>query len=356
MENTYNNNKDPWEKTGKIIQGTFGALDYPQKAMMRFLTNDHHEKPSEWLESKGVNNAALNFAADFVVDPLTPFAVSKLKYLKQGKGLLDLRKGIARGTPVADKFNGLRKGYNSAVYAAKSADLVGDTGDVINRLDQESEKDPVAYMRRKFQPGGEQTGEPFWSPGMMYQPTNPIEAMLTGAEQWMEAGSFKPEPIDISGFDAQYTANQSSVDLNRDYNVAKNQVGINENPSQYIGDSELAGDMNKNSLDESKRKFNGNLFANRTLGILGGINGFLERKSDQDGYNRLLRSLGNTDNKYKATTLNGSRGDYTLNTGLGNNFRPDKSTYGSYKEGGEYKMSQEEIDAFIAAGGELDIL
>jgi hypothetical protein len=219
---------------------------------------------------------------------------------------------------------------------------------------------PCAECGGQFSNGGETGNDTqMWTPGMMFQPTNPIEAMLTGANEWMDPTSYKPEPIDMSGFDADFAANASSIDAAREMNIKNNPVGIDENVPRFIGDSELAGGPQIGDPQKEDEKF-WNISPLETalvgLGALGSVNSMLEKRNYEGDYNRMLRSRGNTDNKYNANVPMGSKGDYTLNVGLGNNFRPDKTTYGRYQEGGEYQMSQEELDAFIASGGEVEIL
>jgi hypothetical protein len=206
----------------------------------------------------------------------------------------------------------------------------------------------------QFQVGGQKSQDPMWSPGMMFQPGNPIEAMLVGAQNWMDPSAYKPEPLDMSGFDDSFDNNQAIVDKNRESELHKNRfIGVNEKPPEFIGDSGLSG-MGKQ--EEAGHKMTGQEMAFAGLGIMGGLDRFLASANNEDMYNKRMRSIGNSDNRFQSSTPMGSQGDYTLNVGMGNNFRPNKANYGRYQEGGEYEMSKEELDAFIAAGGEVDIL
>lgn len=109
---------------------------------------------------------------------------------------------------------------------------------------------------------------------------------------------------------------------------------------------------NKYNIDPKAALDNFNAAANVGLGF---IEDLQSRKANQDQWYNY-----NADNLY-ATNNKRDRGTYEVNSGL---FRPDEMgfngvvEYGGtiYAEGGEAYMTQEEIDDFIANGGELEYL
>lgn len=109
---------------------------------------------------------------------------------------------------------------------------------------------------------------------------------------------------------------------------------------------------NKYNIDPKAALDNFNAAANIGLGF---IEDLQSRKANQDQWYNY-----NADNLY-ATNNKRDRGTYEVNSGL---FRPDEMgftgvvEYGGtvYAEGGEAYMTQEEIDDFIANGGELEYL
>jgi hypothetical protein len=94
-------------------------------------------------------------------------------------------------------------------------------------------------------------------------------------------------------------------------------------------------------------------------GLAGGINRFSNRKAEARMYDNLT-----ADNLYAKDPSKDS-GDYDINTGL---YRPDDQgqTWGSrsaqyggssnYNEGDEVEMTEEELEQFLANGGEVEYL
>lgn len=104
-------------------------------------------------------------------------------------------------------------------------------------------------------------------------------------------------------------------------------------------------------------------------GILAGtsaIAGVLER-SQRRKQDQLLRQKQGADNSFLPVPASmGSRGDYDTNSGM---LRPDKMVptqfpggaptgygYSSYKSGGEYYMSEDDIAQILAGGGEIEYI
>ena len=108
------------------------------------------------------------------------------------------------------------------------------------------------------------------------------------------------------------------------------------------------------------------------LGSMGVVNQLKMRKDYEKEYKQRLQRTGNTDQRYNAYTPENPFGNYTLNAGPGSNFalvtntpmqdfgtRMAGAKYGgttSYKQGGEYYASDDEIKMILAMGGEIEFL
>lgn len=116
----------------------------------------------------------------------------------------------------------------------------------------------------------------------------------------------------------------------------------------------------------------GQIAANNALAGFGMLNDVLSERNYAKEYEEMLRRTGNTDNRYNASNSVNPFGNYTLNAGPASNFALIANTpiqdfgtsmasakYGgtsSYKEGGEYYMSEDEIEAILANGGEVEYM
>ena len=104
---------------------------------------------------------------------------------------------------------------------------------------------------------------------------------------------------------------------------------------------------------------------------MGAVNSFLERRKNRRMYDDQVRKLGNTDVMFDpvATGVTADFGDYTLNNSVGTNFRPNslytrdqgnntqnRSGMGYFQEGGEYELTEEEIQQILKNGGEIEYL
>jgi hypothetical protein len=109
--------------------------------------------------------------------------------------------------------------------------------------------------------------------------------------------------------------------------------------------------------------------------MLGSMGAFNQKRSKEDyekEYKKRLQDTGNSDQRYNAYNPSNPFGNYTLNAGPGSNFalvtntpmqdfgtRMSSARYGgttSYKQGGEYYASNEEINMILAMGGEIEFL
>jgi hypothetical protein len=116
----------------------------------------------------------------------------------------------------------------------------------------------------------------------------------------------------------------------------------------------------------------GQVVANNALAGLGMLNDVLFEERYAREYEEMLRRTGNTDNRYNASNPVNPFGNYTLNAGPASNFGLLANTpiqdfgtsmagarYGGathFNEGGEYIVTDEELQAILAAGGEIEYL
>lgn len=116
----------------------------------------------------------------------------------------------------------------------------------------------------------------------------------------------------------------------------------------------------------------GQIAANNALAGFGMLNSVLDARNNEKEYEKMLRRVGNTDQRYDAYNPTNAFGNYTLNAGPGSNFALVTNTpiqdfgttmagakYGGtahYAEGGEYYATDEEIKMILAMGGEIEFL
>lgn len=107
----------------------------------------------------------------------------------------------------------------------------------------------------------------------------------------------------------------------------------------------------------------GTKFAVQAIGGLGAVDNFIGAQQDANTYQELMRTQGMTDNKFQSDDSFNPFGNYLPNVGPGNNFQPNRSTKassfmngGEYAEGGEYEVSEEELQEIIRNGGEIEFL
>jgi hypothetical protein len=129
-----------------------------------------------------------------------------------------------------------------------------------------------------------------------------------------------------------------------------------------------------NKPGNAQGSFNGMEYAQKGLVGLGTFNSYLDYKNNQNRkaeYEDMLKRVGNTDFRLASNGPN-PYGDYTLNVGPSNNFQLGMTTpiqdfgtkgpsarYGgsmnqSYKEGGEYQVSEEELLQLMQNGAEIE--
>jgi hypothetical protein len=84
-----------------------------------------------------------------------------------------------------------------------------------------------------------------------------------------------------------------------------------------------------------------------TLGLNAAVS-LTDKKPSE--YDYMMRQQGNSFNQVRPRNSNADFGNYTLNAGLGSNFRP------RFEEGGEYDLSQEEIEELIRQGYDIEFL
>ena len=96
------------------------------------------------------------------------------------------------------------------------------------------------------------------------------------------------------------------------------------------------------------------------------FNDVITAKDYEKEYNQMLMRTGNTMNKYNPMNPTNPYGTYTLNSGIGQNYgqvanNPIQALKcggmkKKYQEGGEYELSQEEIDYILKNGGEIEFI
>jgi hypothetical protein len=130
-----------------------------------------------------------------------------------------------------------------------------------------------------------------------------------------------------------------------------------------------------NKSGNNKNSFNGMEYAQKGMTGLGTFNSYLEWTNNQKQkaeYEDMLKRVGNTDFRLASNGPN-PYGDYTLNVGPSNNFQLGMTTpiqdfgtkgtakYGgsmnrSYKQGGEYQVSEEELLQLMKNGAEIEFV
>lgn len=109
--------------------------------------------------------------------------------------------------------------------------------------------------------------------------------------------------------------------------------------------------------------------ANNALIGFQNFNDVLSAKDYEKEYNQMLIDTGNTDQRYNTNNPTNPYGTYTPNVGIGSNYglvaNGPIQDFGigkfggmkkKYKEGGQYTLSQEEIDYIINNGGEIEFI
>ena len=151
-------------------------------------------------------------------------------------------------------------------------------------------------------------------------------------------------------------ANQNNTEANQNTPTMNGFTARQEyNNNRGITDPNLAAytDEDLQALGYlPKKKKNNNL--SKFIGIgMAGLEGFNALSANvQNAKNeRMMRDRMRFDNVLQANT--GSRGDYDVNSG---SFRPNQMTPSQYQVGGQYEMSNEEIEQFMKMGGKVKII
>lgn len=178
-----------------------------------------------------------------------------------------------------------------------------------------------------------------------------------------------------------YDASNDNTDYNSQYmnmSTADEQLQqpIDYN-KQYMGMSLEDEQLKKEKQEKEKQvsSFNGMEYAQKGMLGLGTFSNYLQSKNNQNRkaeYEDMLKRVGNTDFRLASNGPN-PYGDYTLNVGPSNNFQLGMTTpmqdfgtkgnarYGgsmnrSYKQGGEYQVSEEELLQLMQNGAEIEFM
>lgn len=199
----------------------------------------------------------------------------------------------------------------------------------------------------EYQQGGE------WSPGMMFQPNTEFKT------------DFTPDPLNMMPMsDFEFNSNQRKIDLNRTPQInnmlrdssqmvnpitrpLEKGIDVPERPSLF----KMSPSPNMPGIkDDRPRASYDSGWGLRRAAIgtlaLNAASNFTDNTDTQ--YENMMRKYGNSFEQYNPTAAD--RGDYTLNAGLGSNFRPD------YQEGGEYDVSEAELEYLKSQGYDIELL
>lgn len=117
----------------------------------------------------------------------------------------------------------------------------------------------------------------------------------------------------------------------------------------------------------------GFMIANNALVGFQNFNDVLSARDYEKEYNQMLMRTGNSDQRYNPINPTNPYGMYTPNVGIGSNYglvanshiqdfgtgmasAKCGGTKKKYQEGGEYNLTQEEIDYILKNGGEIEMI
>lgn len=215
------------------------------------------------------------------------------------------------------------------------------------------------YVAPAFMYGGQ--------PLEMYQ--NAGQAQPMSYDEWLAAngrGAMGMEAYDMRDYQAY---------LKQFGQQPANNVVIN-NPTPPAGNlNQTPQNQQRKVVTSSSTSYGddlGMVAANNALAGFGMLNSVLGERDYMREYTDAVRRSGNTMEKYNAQNAVNPFGTFTLNAGVGQNFglvanptiqdfgtRMAAAKYGgpkSYRQGGEYYMSDDEIQAILAMGGEIEFL
>lgn len=221
---------------------------------------------------------------------------------------------------------------------------------------------------KKYQNAGEYFGE--LSPGMMFDPFQYQDMFGFGFKE-----EFKPAPVKM--LDMLFDQNQQQIDQARYPQVERMMTDpsqmvrplAKDDPFLYKGryllnrptpqaDIKLPGKIPGVSNNRPQRVVDPGWGMRRAMLATMGL-GIARDLTDkrESLYDYEMRQQGNSLSKINPSNSFSDYGDYTLNAGLGSNFRPIAKNGGQkYQDGGEYDLSQEEIEELIRQGYDVEFL
>lgn len=149
---------------------------------------------------------------------------------------------------------------------------------------------------------------------------------------------------------------------------------INPNSVNTVQNNNLASNKTKSDTDIVSMNDDalGFMIANNALIGFQNFNDVVSAKDYEKEYNQMLMRTGNTDKRYNPLNPTNPYGMYTPNAGIGSNYGLVANSYPQdfgtsmasakcggmkkYQEGGEYNLTQEEIDYILKNGGEIEII
>lgn len=177
---------------------------------------------------------------------------------------------------------------------------------------------------------------------------------------------FNPKGRDIS---ADGKSNLTIPKLNDPYEK-KHQIETNDTVDGLddlilddipSGNANEGGNFNSSTITHQGDPL-GQLMATNSLYGLSMASNFFKQRSLESDYNEMKRNLGNSHNRFQEQDMVDAFGNYTVNSGVGNNFKLNKmvspqslgSTY--YKKGGDTSAGKKKSINYISKeeGGDLD--
>lgn len=252
-----------------------------------------------------------------------------------------------------------------------------------------SNKIPISQGAFSMIPG---TENPLYNGNPNIQGTNQYSTYEKGGmKKYQFAGSKEPE-IDMSYIPYNEFLNPTPAarqhqPYNQSYNNTSENYKYNEDYGRYKQylDNFAQQDFSQFSKQEQTKPEDnstitsmnddalGFMIANNALIGFQNFNDVLSARDYEKEYNQMLMRTGNSDQRYNPINPINPYGMYTPNAGIGPNYglvaNSHIQDFGTklasakcggmkkkYKEGGEYNLTQEEIDYILKNGGEIEML
>lgn len=211
--------------------------------------------------------------------------------------------------------------------------------------------------------GRKQANVDYTTTGVKSQPFNQVDLSNDMGSQ--VPGNFNTSSINWNYNPTPELSNMEEpmmIDSNVDPIQSREQIVMDVGRATFDRNKPLERNLRRQDRDRRKNSISGETKANILLSGLNFVNN-LAGQDERKRYEEQLQRQYAAENLY--TPVTGYRGDYLVNP-QGSNFRPDDYSFGNfgkiyksggqYTAGGEYEMTDEELQAFIAGGGEVEFL